>query len=175
MPTEPPHAAAVVTPQFLIEPNGSGLTNEPIDGQSCPAVSGARPPGYDLDLVVIEGKVPGKMNTWRLTGAGLRRGNDEWWLVPPGGSFEYWWEKDSNGYSYAVFHYYVSSEHGSAARGVAQARARGRRDPLPNSFVAPSQGLTTRSWPARICGADRRQLACGRRRRRRRGPRARRR
>ena len=142
----------------------------------CPAaVSGARPPGYDLDLVVIEGKVPGKMNTWRLTGAGLRRGNDEWWLVPPGGSFEYWWEKDSNGYSYAVFHYYVSSEQRQRSSWSCASKSSRPARPSPELVCRPEPRPHHTAWPAASAAVRPRQLACGRRRRRRRGPRARRR
>ena len=77
--------------------------------------SSNRPDGYPLDLVFVEKLVPGGGDRWYVAGAGLRDGAEEWWLgEPPGGSFEYRWEKDTNGYNFAVSHYYVCDEEVAA-------------------------------------------------------------
>lgn len=86
---------------------------EPIPGARL-ADSPHRPDGYPLDLVCVVKLVPGSEDRWYVAGAGLRNGPEDWWLEPPGGSFEYWWEKDTNGYNYAVFHYYVRDEEVAA-------------------------------------------------------------
>jgi hypothetical protein len=64
-----------------------------------------------LDLVFVEMRVPESNDRWYVADAGLREGIKEWWLgEPPGGAFEYWWDKATNGYNTAVFHYYVRNE-----------------------------------------------------------------
>lgn len=68
---------------------------EPIPGARL-ADSPNRPDGYPLDLVFVEKLVPGVGDQWHVAGAGFRDGPKEWWLgEPPGGSFEYWQEKET--------------------------------------------------------------------------------
>jgi hypothetical protein len=48
---------------------------------------------------------------WYVAGVGLRQDDNEWWLgEPTGGAFNYWWEKDGNVYTDAVFHYFAKNQ-----------------------------------------------------------------
>ena len=116
---------------------------EPIPGAR-PADSPQRPDGYPFDLVLVEQLQPGDGGRWQLTGAGLRDDVEERWLGPePGGTFAYWWEKDTNGYNYAVFHYYVRDE--ATAQRLAEKRIQELADGAAPIWSAPASQKTADS------------------------------